>query len=99
MNDATQIEAHLNVMSPKVVKTSKATDIVTSSFEKTLMTVTLALLSVAKLKQNDISRRNPPTCAASLKVATASKASVDVTGSLTTNFYQCKCHFVYKSII
>ncbi len=75
-------------MSPKVVKTSKATDTVTSSFEKPLTTLTLALLAMLKFKQNDISR-NPPTCTASPEVATTSKTSVDVTGSLMTNFYQC----------
>jgi hypothetical protein len=84
-------------MSPNVAKTSKATDTVTSSFEKTHTTLTLALLSLPKLKQNDISR-NHTICAESPEVATGSKASVDVTGSLMTNFYQCKCHFVYKSI-
>ena len=84
-------------MSPKVVKTSKATVFVTFSFEKTHTTLTLALLSLAKLRQNDKSR-NPTTCAESPEVATANKASVDVTGSLMTNFYQCKSHLLYKSI-
>ncbi len=84
-------------MSPNVAKTSKANDTVTSSFERTHTTLTLALLALLKLKQNEISR-NPPTCTASPEVATTSKASVDVTGSLMTNFYQCKYHFLYKSI-
>jgi hypothetical protein len=79
-------------MSPNVAKTSKATDTVASSFEKTHTTLTLALLALLKLKQNDINI-NHPTCTASLKVATANKASDDVTGSFATTICQCKNHF------